>query len=53
MTPSATNSTDAFSVPRHRFDPDWRVDDEGVLHTGESAPFADRVVVACKTEQRS
>ncbi|WP_162831896.1 hypothetical protein [Natrinema pallidum] len=47
MTRLSDSSPEAFTVPRHRFDDDWRVDDEGVLHTGAAAPFADRVVVAC------
>ncbi|MBZ6495302.1 hypothetical protein [Natrinema longum] len=47
MTRPSNSSPEAFTVPRHRFDAEWRVDDEGVLHTGDSAPFANRVVVAC------
>jgi|GEM_PF-6883628 len=48
MTPPATQLLDAgtVSISPARFDSDWRVDDEGVLHTGRSAPFAERVVVA-------
>ncbi|WP_226483057.1 hypothetical protein [Natrinema amylolyticum] len=50
MTRPSSSSPDAFTVPRHRFDDDWRVDDEGVLHTGDAAPFADRVVVTCDSD---
>ncbi|MFD1565133.1 hypothetical protein ACFR99_16465 [Haloarchaeobius amylolyticus] len=46
MTAPATQLLDAGTVSPVRFDSDWHVDDEGVLHTGRSAPFAERVVVA-------
>jgi hypothetical protein len=44
MTRPSSWSRDAITVPRHRSD-DWRIDDAGVLHVGDAAPFVDRVVV--------
>ncbi|WP_171052439.1 hypothetical protein [Haloterrigena sp. H1] len=46
MTRPTNQPLDAVTVPPSRFDSDWHVDDEGVLHTGRSAPFAECVVVA-------
>ena len=46
MTRPTNRFPDASPVSPGQCDPDWRVDDEGVLHTGRSAPFAERVVVA-------
>lgn len=47
MTAPSTSPSDEFTVPRHQFGEEWHVDDEGTLHTGESTPFADRIVVTC------
>jgi len=47
MTRPANQFPDADTVSPARFDSDWYVDDEGVVHTGRAAPFAERVVVGC------
>ncbi|MFA9416281.1 hypothetical protein [Natrinema sp. HArc-T2] len=48
MTRPATQFPDAGTVSPARFESDWHVDDEGVVHTGRSAPFAERVVVTAE-----
>lgn len=49
MTRPLTQSPEG-PVPSSRIDTDWHIDDEGVLHTGRSAPFAKRTLVACDRE---
>ncbi len=41
------HSSDATLVVPRQHSEDWRVDDEGVLHTGRSVPFAEHIVIAC------
>lgn len=46
-----TPDTDARIDPRRAsYEPAWRVDDQGYLHTGRSAGVAERVVVDCRSE---
>jgi len=47
MIRSANQSPGASSGFYHRLDESWYIDDEGVLHTGGSAPFAERLAVIC------
>lgn len=44
MTRPSSWSRDGITVPHHRSD-DWRIDDAGILHAGDAAPFVDGIVV--------
>ena len=44
MTSDRRNST--FTIPRHQYGEQWRVDDEGYLHTGQASAHADSVVLS-------
>lgn len=51
MTRQTTTPGPEFTVDRERHGDDWRVDDDGNVHTGTAAAHADRVIVTCTSER--